>query len=98
MQHDTAPNFTQATTRAYDLLDLRNAKILSAISQGGPRNLTHVAEFCGLPVSTVHDRVRELEKAMRTAICRAQPCYPKLGLRRFLLVANPYTQVDTLHD
>ena len=97
MQHD-APNFTQATTRAYDLLDLTNAKILSAMSQVSPRNLTHVAKSCELPVSTVHDRVRELEEAMRTAICRAQPCYSRLGLRRFLLVANPFMQGQDLSE
>lgn len=98
MKPDSTSSFSQATTRAYDLLDITNAKMLSAIAQVGPRNLTRVAKSCGLPVSTVHDRVRELEGVMRTAICRAQPCYSKLGLRRFLLIANPCTQGQNLSE
>jgi DNA-binding Lrp family transcriptional regulator len=76
--------FIKASTRAYDLLDLTNARILDAMDRVGPRNVTKIAKHCKVPVTTVLARLRGLEST-GLAVCTAVPYCAKLGLRRVIV-------------
>jgi DNA-binding Lrp family transcriptional regulator len=71
-------------------LDSTNIKILTAMAEIGPRNLLEVSRRIGIPFTTVHHRVVQLETQSKQ-IAISIPQVAKLGMSRLvvLVAAKP---------
>ena len=66
-------------------LDSTNIKILTAMAEIGPRNLLEVSRRIGVPFTTVHHRVAQLE-AKSKQIAISIPQVAKLGMSRLVVL------------
>lgn len=71
-------------------LDPTNLKILTTMTKVGPRNLLEVSRLTGIPFTTVHHRVAQIESEARKVV-ELVPNASKLGLVRVvvLVAAKP---------
>lgn len=66
-------------------LDPTNIKILSTMAKVGPRNLLEVARLTGIPFTTVHHRIAQIE-SKATKVVELMPNAAKLGMARVVLL------------
>ena len=67
-------------------LDPTNIKILTTMAKLGPRNLLDVARHCGIPFTTVHHRIAQIE-AKSKQIGIVIPSVARIGMVRLVVLA-----------
>ena len=66
-------------------LDPTNIKILSAMAAVGPRNLLEVARLTGIPFTTVHHRIAQIESKAEKLV-ELHPNTDKIGMVRIVVL------------
>jgi len=80
-------NQIQRFNRYIKFLDETNAKILKALGQYGPRNITTLAKATNLPITTFRFRLKKLIEEGVLAI-KVSPNLSKLGLAKAFFIAE----------
>lgn len=67
-------------------LDPTNIKILSTMAKVGPRNLLEVSRLTGIPFTTIHHRVAQIESKSQKLVALI-PDVARLGMTRIMVLA-----------
>lgn len=80
-------NYLKRLSEVSDLLDSLNVRILSCVSEVGPRNLLEVSRRTRIPFSTVYHRMARFEKRVGR-MAYLLPRFSKLGLTCVVVIGR----------